>query len=199
MKNDIITISNAARYLHVHINTLRNWIKNKKIKVIRTPGGHFRIPKYELIKLMKKYNFPISEDLVSNKYNIILIDDDEKILKLYKRFFTKFENYSLFTFSNGFDALLKIVDLNPQLILLDIFLPKMDGFEFAKKIKENNILKNIKIIAISNVKTIQEKVMLAGIDDFYFKGEDLSTLERKMKRLIGKGDKNEFRNRISSA
>ena len=193
MRKEIITISKASEYLNVHINTLRNWIKDKKIKVIRTPGGHFRIPRDELIKLMKEYSFPIPEELLSKKYNIVLIDDDEKLLKLYKQYFKKFDNYLLYTFTNGFDALIKISDINPHLILLDIFLPKMDGFEFVKKLKENKKFRKIKIIAISHNKTVQEKAIKSGIDDFYFKGDDLVLLYKKIKKFIGSGEKYEYR------
>lgn len=188
MEKEIITITKAAEYLHVHINTLRNWVKSNKIKVIRTPGGHFRIPKDELIKLMKKYNFPIPDELTSKKFIIFLIDDDQKLAKLYNRYFKKYERYELHTFSNGFDALLKIESLKPNLILLDIFMPKIDGFEFVKKLKENKKWrKKIKIIAISNYKKVQEKAMKSGIDDFFYKGDDITLLYKKIEKLIGKG------------
>lgn len=184
MIKEVITITKAAEYLNVHINTLRNWIKKKQVRVINTPGGHYRMLKSDLVELMKRYNFPIPPKLITNKYIIYLIDDDENIIKVYKQFFKRYQEYELYTFNNGFDALFKIESIKPNLILLDIFMPKMNGLEFARKVKENEELKNVKIIAISSDKAAQEGAMLSRIDDFYFKGDDLTFLLKKVNKVF---------------
>ncbi|HMB00102.1 MAG TPA: response regulator [Spirochaetota bacterium] len=184
MENEVIPITQAAKYLNVHINTLRNWIKNNKIQYITTPGGHYRLLKTELIKLMQQYNFPVPEELISRKHNIYIIDDNQMFLDVCVEFFRQYPEYRLTTFTNGFDALLKIADQKPDLILLDIYLPKMDGYEFISRLKNNNHLKNIKIIAISNYQNEEPKTKAENIDYFHFKGDDLQLLLSKIKKYL---------------
>lgn len=70
-----------------------------------------------------------------SSYKILLVDDDKKMLKLLKDFL-EIENYMIYMAENGEEAMKK-VSVQPDLILLDINMPKMDGLEFCKRIRNH--------------------------------------------------------------
>src|SRR3989339_1029223 len=81
---------------------------------------------------------------------ILLVEDDEFLAELYA---TKLnlEDYEVALASDGEKGLKMIKELKPDLILLDIILPKMDGFEILKNIKTNKNLKKIPVILLTNL------------------------------------------------
>ncbi|MBU1078437.1 MAG: response regulator [Spirochaetes bacterium] len=136
--------------------------------------------------------------LSTTNYSVFLVDDDEKILQLYKSYFKKFNKFKLYTFSNELDALSQISLIKPDLLLLDIFLSRLDGFKVNDIIRKNHILDKTKIIAISSVRTVQDKALLSGIDDYFYKGDYLHILYMKIQKILGRSKKNESGNKTST-
>ena len=83
---------------------------------------------------------------------IYLVEDDVFIVNLYKRLF-KVTEFELATASNGEDAIedLRKREKKPDLILLDIILPRLNGFELLKLIKDNDSLKQIPVVVLTNL------------------------------------------------
>lgn len=86
---------------------------------------------------------------------ILLVDDDPLLIRMYQK---KFENdgYTVTTAGNGVDALKQVVQTQPNLILLDIMMPKMNGLEVLAKLKENKQTSEIPVILLTNVSSSQE-------------------------------------------
>lgn len=89
--------------------------------------------------------------------NILIVDDDPSALKLLKDILTT-ENHVVRLFNNGELALRSILVEAPELILLDIRMPGMNGFEVCRRIKENERLKEIPVIFISAASDMEDKV-----------------------------------------
>jgi len=89
------------------------------------------------------------------KKKILLVEDDPFLIDIYT---TKLEqnNFIVETVNNGEEALEKINDNWPDLLLLDIVLPRVDGWEVLRKIKESPGLKDLKIVILSNLSQAQE-------------------------------------------
>lgn len=103
---------------------------------------------------------------------ILIVEDDTFISKMYE---AKLDNlgYPTKIAENGQDALQLIKEWMPDLILLDLILPILDGFEVLKQIKADNNLKNIPIIILSNLdqKENIEKGIALGADDYMIKAQ----------------------------
>lgn len=86
---------------------------------------------------------------------ILLVDDDPLLIRMYQK---KFENdgYTIATAGDGVDALKKVSEFQPNLILLDVMMPKMNGLEVLTKLKENNQTSAIPVIMLTNVSSSQE-------------------------------------------
>jgi two-component system, sensor histidine kinase and response regulator len=105
-------------------------------------------------------------DKLNTEVTILIVDDNTENLKVVGNFF-KDHNYRLAFASNGLDALEILCDTPVDLILLDVMMPEMDGFEVCKQIKNNPQIKDIPIIFLTAKTEIDDIVMgfnLGGVD-----------------------------------
>jgi DNA-binding response OmpR family regulator len=120
---------------------------------------------------------------------ILLIEDDPFLLSMYSTKF-EFENYLVATAENGVKGLLAAEKENPDIILLDILMPEMNGFEVLEKLKKNNLTKNIPVIILSNLnqKDEIEKGLAIGADDYLIKAHFMpSEVVDKIKKVLNIG------------
>lgn len=119
---------------------------------------------------------------------ILIVDDDMFLLDMYALKF-KESGFEVEFAMNGNEALKKIESLSklPDIILLDILMPIMDGFETLKNIKENQSLKNVKVVILSNLGQKEEinKSLGLGADDFIIKAHNTpSEVVEKVKKIM---------------
>lgn len=124
---------------------------------------------------------------MSKKKFILLVEDDEFLAELYA---TKLnlEGFEVALAVDGEKGLKMIKEKNPDLILLDIILPKIDGFEILKTIKADRALKNIPVILLTNLSQKDEvkRGLELGADDYLIKAHFMpSEVVKKIKQLIG--------------
>lgn len=107
---------------------------------------------------------------------ILVVDDEVKECELLRRFFEK-KGYTVITSNNGMDAIEKVQNESPDVMLLDIKMPGMDGVEVLKCVREFN--KKIGIIMVTAVmdEDIAKSAMKLGADEYITKPIDLEHLE----------------------
>ena len=103
---------------------------------------------------------------------IMIVDDDENIYEMYRLKFEK-EWFTVLVCKNGLIALSKLTDFKPDLILLDIMMPEMNGFETLSAIKELTTTIDSKIIIFSNINNKNDiiKWMHIWADDYIVKAD----------------------------
>ncbi len=123
-------------------------------------------------------NLSINKIADNNRCDIFIIDDDNYTIKLLTDFFQK-RGYKCKEALRGFKALELLEEINPKLILLDIILPDISGYEVCKKIKSNNKLKNIPVYFITAVTSfqVQGKLVETSADGFFLKPFKLSEFD----------------------
>jgi putative two-component system response regulator len=116
---------------------------------------------------------------------ILIIDDSEIALKLLSTIL-EHENYEIRIAKDAFQAFEVLTKFKPDIILLDIMMPKMDGYEFAKRIKDLDDLKNIPIILVTALNDQESKIkgLNAGAEEFISKPIDRTELLIRTKNLI---------------
>ncbi|PIU14926.1 response regulator [bacterium (Candidatus Gribaldobacteria) CG08_land_8_20_14_0_20_39_15] len=119
---------------------------------------------------------------------IIIIDDESSILEIYSQKFSTQANWQILTAKNGKEGLELIKQHQPNLILLDIVMPKADGFDVLQKIKKDETLKNIPVIMLTNLTDEEDKAeaFKRGALDYLVKAEHtpsqaLEAVKRKLK------------------
>lgn len=116
-------------------------------------------------------------------FQILVIDDDKNI-----RFFIKealeINHYTVFTASNGEEGLEILSNNHIDLAIVDIMMPKMDGYEFTKELRSNNEEMPILMMSAKQLSEDRKKGFLLGIDDYMMKPIDLEELLLHVKALL---------------
>jgi two-component system cell cycle response regulator DivK len=114
---------------------------------------------------------------------ILIVEDDEKSLYL-ARFILENEGYEVIETRNGLEALDKLSKESPDLILMDMQLPKLDGYEATRRIKADERLAKIPVVALTAyaMKTNQEKSLAAGCSGHIEKPIDPTTFMEEVKK-----------------
>ncbi|OQY11816.1 MAG: histidine kinase [Desulfobacteraceae bacterium 4572_19] len=186
---DTLTVFTASKYCNVSSKTIINWVESGHIKAYKTVGGHRRIKKNDLELFMKDQGIPMpDEEQVEGTKKILVIDDDMIIVESIVQALEEDEyNYEVLSASDGFEAGLQVNHFNPDLLILDIMMPDIKGYEVCKKIKSNEQTKHTKIIVLSayldeaKFKQMEDN----GADLCLSKPLPLSQLKEEVAKLLG--------------
>lgn len=161
----------------VNPTTVQNWVKSKKLKAFKTPGGHRRVRKEDLIDFMKEFGMPFPEGFSQHPPLVMIVDDETDILDLLEDLLKSAETeINVVRAQSGIAALLMIGEFKPDLLIVDMMMPGMNGIEVCNKIKSSPSTQNIKIIAISgdHNPVLRERILNAGADKFFTKPLDVA-------------------------
>ncbi len=119
---------------------------------------------------------------------LLLVDDDEMSREMIGTRLTRL-GYGVITAIGAKEAIQTARQESPNLILMDLCMPDMDGFEAAKQLKTNNATAHIPIVAISALNTALDvqRAIKAGCDSFQTKPVNLTSLHVKIRRLVWNG------------
>lgn len=106
------------------------------------------------------------------KIKILLIEDEKEVAELY-RLKLSLDGYDVVVAENGEEGLEKAMKIAPEVIFLDIKMPKMDGFEVLKKLRESEKTKDVPVIILSNFdeQELIEKGLTLGANEFLIKSQ----------------------------
>lgn len=123
-------------------------------------------------------------------YKIIVIDDDPGILEVLE-FNLKIRGYNVLSYISGKEALEEVFDEKPDLIILDVIMPDLDGWEMLKIIKDHPAGNAFKILMLTAKSTERDKLIGKSIlkaDDYVTKPFDLNELLHIIRKLLGDTD-----------
>lgn len=185
MKNDLYTIPQAADICSVGRTTMWRWVKSGELKASPTPGGHHKIRKEDLKSFILGRMQHLSISDFSEEKKILIVDDEPKVQKYLNKMLSS-NGYRIELASDGFEAGIKTIQFKPDLMILDLFMPGMDGFEVCKQIKKNSNTSHIKVLAYTghDTKENRNKIMQAGADGYLGKPVGKSTLLQSLKDLF---------------
>ncbi|MCJ7686082.1 MAG: response regulator, partial [Desulfobacteraceae bacterium] len=189
MNDEMFTIPRAAEHCGVSRWTIWKCVKAGTLKASLTPGGHHRILKKDLEAFARKKGmYPLGNYQPPKKNKILIVDDDREIREMLTRML-RIHKYETDTASDGFEAGAKVERLKPDLIILDLFMPGMDGFEVCRRLKEDPGSADLKILILTGYDSNQnrERIMAQGADDYLVKPVDNNIFFRHVESLLNNG------------
>ena len=182
----VFTTGEAAKICKVSQQTIIRCFDNGQLKGFRVPGSRFRrIPREALYRFMKDNGIP-TDALESGKRKVLLVDDDTELVELMTKVLEEDGRFEVRVAGNGFDAGMMVKEYRPDLIVLDVMLPDINGKEVCHRVRADNTLEDVRILCISGMiedDKIQE-LKLSGADHFLHKPFDIEELIDQMCSLL---------------
>ncbi len=183
--------TNIARYCRVSGVQVTRWIKDGKLKCYRYPGGRYKITRKDFREFLEKNNIPVIDEFFRSdeKSRILIAEDDidfaDSLQQVLEEKYPKFE---IKVVNDGYEALIKMGEFKPDLLILDIKMPKINGLEVCQRLKNNSVLRSVKIIAITgNSRTYTREVTMdSGADEYLVKPFESEELFSLIEKLLGK-------------
>ncbi|MCG3177962.1 MAG: Chemotaxis response regulator protein-glutamate methylesterase [Phycisphaerae bacterium] len=145
-----LSTTTVARLLGVAVGSVANWIDSDQLKAGRTPGGHRRVAVEDLIEFLKRQNLPIPAELVAGSPRILVVDDEVAVTHLIAETIkTERPDHEVLEAHDGFSAGEMVGSWAPHVVVLDLRMPDIDGFEVCRRIKSRESTRNIAVIAVT--------------------------------------------------
>lgn len=149
---DHLTTREAAKILGVAVSTIQLWTNNGLLQAWTTGGGHRRITRRSVEEMLHQQQVATGEDEQPQKLSIVLVEDDAQSLLLYKKQLLNWnKDINLITAQDGYQGLIQIGRTLPDIIITDLMMPNIDGFQIIKALKEMPELQHSLIIVITGL------------------------------------------------
>lgn len=148
----VFTTFEAAKLCHVSPLSIINWVNAGRLSAFRTPGGHRRIRRDDLIRFMRETGLPIPDELQpgSGRPKILIVDDEPGIREVLAEHLGHHDTpYEVLTAADGFEAGRLMATFRPDIVLLDLRMPGLDGFQVCRAIKADPETSGTTVIAMT--------------------------------------------------
>ena len=182
----VYTTGEAAKICKVSQQTIIRCFDSGQLKGFRVPGSRFRrIPRDVLYKFMKENGIP-TDALESGKRKALIVDDDRELTELMRDVLENDGRFEVSTVNNGFDAGMMVKEYRPDVIVLDVMLPDINGKEVCQRVRSDSTLDGTKIICISGMVEADriEDLKAAGANDFLQKPFEVETLLNRICSML---------------
>ena len=189
MDKKYLSTGDIASYCEVNVTTVKRWIREGHLKGFQTPMGHFKVVKTDFIKFLKENQMPVDKSILgSTELKVLVIDDDPGMVKTIVMTLESL-NYDLKvdTATDGYDGLMKIGNAVPNLLILDLNMPRIDGYEVIKRVKNTEDYKSAEIMVVSSTlnEETEKKLIDIGVSKYLKKPFKLSKLKEEVTVLLG--------------
>src|SRR5207253_7787212 len=140
-----LTLGQAARFLGVAQSTIRKWSDQGRVPAFYTPGGHRRYRRGDLETFLGRSG---PGGKVKAGPLVLLVDDDDRVRELV-RVNLEFEGYTIREAASAEEGMAAIEEAKPDLILLDVMMPHVDGWEMLRRVQERHGAGSIPVIMFS--------------------------------------------------
>jgi len=191
-KRAFFTTFEISQICGVNPTTVQNWVKTKRLKAFQTPGKHRRVRREDLVAFLTQFGMPIPTELGADEAPknlplVLIVDDDADARNVIADALrASGDEINIMEARNGVDALLAIGRSKPDMIILDVLMPNMNGYDVCERLKTNNDTRKIKIVAISGDHSpeVCERILAAGADVFFTKPLDMVSFCDECFRLL---------------
>ena len=142
---DWLTLGQAAKYLGVAQSTIRKWSDQGRVPAFYTPGGHRRYRRADLDNFLNRSG----PGGAAQQGPLVLIVDDDPRVREYVRVNLEMEGYAVREASSAEEGLAVLEEVSPDLVLLDVMMPEVDGWEMLRRLQERHGVGAIPVVMFS--------------------------------------------------
>ena len=175
---DWLTLGTAAKYLGVAQSTIRKWSDLGRVPTFYTPGRHRRYRRSDLDAFLEH-----SGPAAARGPLVLIVDDDER-LRQYVRANLELEGYRVREAASADAGLAALDEQAPDLILLDVMMPQVDGWEMLRRVRARHGVDSIPVIMFSGKVEAAEESEAQGAQGFIGKPFDPQHLIESTKQLL---------------
>lgn len=163
----LYTTHDVARLLSMDPSTIAKWIDRQVLIAFRTPGGHRRVRKSDLVSFLRQHEMPIPDELGGSQLSLVVIDDERPCLDAIRRAFKPHAGrVELALTTSAIDGVLMTAELRPHGVLVDLSMPDLDGYEVCRRLGAHKQLASLRIVAMTgdHTKATVAKALAAGAE-----------------------------------
>jgi excisionase family DNA binding protein len=178
-----LTTGEAAQRLGVTINAVKTWIREERLPALRTPGGHFRIAEGDLVA------FQALLAGASRAPRILVVDDDAALLTLLRTTLEEvIPGAVVETATDGYEGLVRVGAFRPDVLILDVRMPRLDGFEVCRRLKARRETAGVRILAVTAYveEDVRERILKCGADEFLSKPFSIEQFRSQVAALLSR-------------
>ena len=184
----LLTSHQTSSLLQVNPSSVRTWIDQGHLVAFRTPGGHRRIRAADLVAFLRAHAIPIPRDLASaDRRRLLMVDDDSRLLAAWRRVLNAHTAQVDFRLvDNGIEGLVHVGAFQPHLVVLDVYMPGLDGIEVCRRLKSSSLTADADVVLISGSASgsIEDEALAAGARRFITKPLDLTEVLEELGILV---------------
>jgi excisionase family DNA binding protein len=145
-----LTLGEAARYLGVAQSTVRKWADQGRLETFKTPGGHRRFRREDLDRFMHGAS---GEQLPQSRGGggapvVLIVDDDAEVREVIRECLER-EGFEVMEGANAQQGIDRINQRIPDLMMLDVSMPGIDGWEMLRRVREKLDVKELPVVVFS--------------------------------------------------
>lgn len=181
-----MTTGRVAAAFQVTIPTVKRWIREGHLTAFQTAGGHYRITEQELEHFRTARNFPVIPTVSEEVPRVLVVDDDLLVLSMLSDTLTLAGRYEIKVARDGYEGLIKVGSFRPHILILDVCMPGLDGFQVCRRVKAEPGCRATRILVMTGhiQGDTEAHAMDAGADAFLAKPVQLAQLRAEVDRLI---------------
>lgn len=181
-----LTTREAALRLGVTVNAVKSWIREDHLPALRTPGGHHRIAEVELRAFQSRLVVnPRSARPAAPR--ILIVDDDARLLTMLRSAVEEAVPDAVVEVArDGYEALVQVGMFRPDVLVLDLRMPRLDGFEVCRRLKARPDTRSIRILAITAYpeRDVRAAILACGADAFLEKPFEVDEFRTQVLPLL---------------
>ncbi|OHB76887.1 MAG: hypothetical protein A2Z34_10130 [Planctomycetes bacterium RBG_16_59_8] len=185
---DFFTTGDVARICEIAPKTVINYCEAGKIPSEKSRVTNYRrIPRQALLDFMGKYGIPLARLEEAESQTVLIVDDDADFVRvLRKALKTLGGKTEVLTAGDGYEALVEIGRRRPDVVILDVRMPKLDGYEVCRALRSDPELKDLKICAVSGVaeEGLEASILRSGANLFMRKPLEMKTFLSTVSGLL---------------
>jgi CheY-like chemotaxis protein len=179
-----------AHYCTVRVETVTRWVREGSLAAHTTAGGRYRVPVDVAIQFMRDHNIPIPDQLLDSQEakRVLAVDDEREVLENVVGMLAHYPTpLDVHTESDGIAACIAIGWFKPHLLILDLKMPRMDGFEVCERVRADPTTRDTRILVSTGFSDDQtrRRALEAGANDYLTKPYRMEDLLEKVENLIG--------------